>query len=163
MKPSYRSILVLTATITGVSLYAYLGPDPKEKKAEEQLEAVVATSAINKLDGPAIDQSTGLPVLKMGNNELVFTADIREAVAAQLMDHLSATGFLKNASSHKMVLGREPNNYIIFFTTSNSEVVEEHTATLKKLLPQLSSNIFNHQPVVIKMINEKKEVQKVIM
>ncbi len=163
MKPSYRSILVLSATITGVSLYAYLGPDPKEKNAEQQLEAVVATSSVNKIYKRAIDPSTGLPVLKIGGNELVFTAEIQEGVASKLMEHLAATGFFKNASSFKMILGREPNSYIIFFTAKNSETDSDYHATLKKLLPQLSSTVFNHQPVVIKVINEKRDVQQVIM
>ena len=162
MKSSYRSILVLTATIMAVSLYAYLGPDPKEQEAEELLEAVVASS-VNKIENGSIDPSTGLPVLKIGGNELVFTADIPESVASKLMEHLVANGFLKNASSHKMILGREPNNYIIFFATKNSIVDTEYLGTLKKLLPQLSSSVFNHQPVVIKVINEKKDVQRVNM
>ncbi len=121
MKPTYRSILVLTATITAVSLYAYLGPDPKEKKAEEQLEAVVATASVHTIENGAIDQLSGLPILKMGTNELVYTADIREAVASKLMEQLVAAGFFGRASSHKMIVGREPNSYIIFFTLNISE------------------------------------------
>lgn len=163
MKQSYRTILLVTATIAAVSLYAFLGPDLQEKNAEKQLEAVVATASINKQDAGAIDQSTGLPVLKIAANELVFTSDIKEAVASKLMEQLVAAGFFSASSAHKMILGREPNNYIIFFSRKNSDTESEHPATLKKLLRQLSSSVFNHQPVVIKVINEKKEVVKVIM
>jgi hypothetical protein len=160
MKQSYRSILVLTATITAVSLYAFLGPDPHEKEAEKQLGAVVATASIKKQDA-VMDHSTGLSLLKNGNNELVFTSDIQEAVASKLMEQLVAAGFFNASSTHKMILGREPNNYIIFYSQNNRE--SESSATLKTLLGQLSASVFNHQPVVIKVINEQKEILQVII
>ena len=163
MKQYNRTILLLTATIAAVSLYAFLGPDPEEKNAEKQLETVVATASINKQDAGVIDQSTGLPVLKNAANELVFTSDIQEAVAMKLVEQLVAAGFFSASSAHKMILGREPNNYIIFFSQNNTDSESVHPATLKKLLRQLSSSVFNHQPVVIKVIDENKEILQVLM
>jgi hypothetical protein len=160
MKKHYRSILVITATIAAVSLYAFLGPDPGERDAEKQLETVVATASINKQAGAVIDQATGLPVIKVDGNELVFTNDIPETIAAKLMEQLSAAGFINTHSKHKMILGREPNNYIIFYSQN---AAGQHPAALKKLLRTVSSKVFNHQPVVVKVINERKEVVQVLM
>ena len=162
MKQSYRSLLVLVATIMGVSLYAFLGPDIKEKNAEKQLQAVVATAVVNNKETVGTDSSTGLPLLKHGQNELLFTSEIQETIAVKLVEQLVAAGFFSSASSHKMILGREPNNYIIFYTV-NSESGTDFLPMLKKMPEQLSSAVFNHQPVVMKLIDEEKNVLQVVM
>ena len=163
MKQYYRSILLLTGTIAAVSLYAFLGPDPKVSNMEKQLETVVAAATVAKQEVSISDKATGLRVLTNGGNEILFTADIQDVLASKLTEQLVSSAFFHATSQHKMMLGREPNSYILFYTLQSADTERHHPAELKKLLRTLSAAVFNHQPVVVKVINEQKEILQVIM
>ena len=162
MKQYYRSLLLLTGTVAAVSLYAFLGPDPKAGNAEKQLQTVVAAASVIQ-EAAVTDKTTGLRVLKNGSNEITFTSDIQDLLTLKLTEQLVSSGFFTTSSQHKMILGREPNNYILFYTLQASDTERHHPAALKKLIRILSAAVFNHQPVVVKVINEKKEVLQVII
>ena len=163
MKNSYRIALVLIGTITAFSLYAFWGTNHEEKKSAGNLQSLSSTALLNERAAPFVDGETGFPVLKYHHNSLIFTTDIPEAVAFTLSEQLTLSGFFTVSSARTMILGREPNNYILFYETEGMGAEKKNIEQLQGMLNLLSASVFNHQPLVIKVINKKKEILKVIV
>jgi len=106
------------------------------------------------------DSITGLRIMNSGSNTLMFTPDISQEVPYRLMEHLTSTAFFTHNSTKKMILGKEPYNYVMFYEVKNTDTIPYKI--LQVFISGISANVFNHQPLVLKMINEEREVVRIV-
>ena len=155
MKNLLRAGLLLVGVVSIISLYAFY---------ERREPGNIPSASVNPISIPIpdTDRETGMPVLRHHLNSLIYTRDIAENIATSIFDQLRDAAFFTRVSEWKIILGKEPNNYVLFFQSNNPVKDQEFISKLPALSLLLSAAVLNHQPLVIKIINAKNEIVKVV-
>ncbi|HUR11155.1 MAG TPA: hypothetical protein VM012_07285 [Flavitalea sp.] len=156
MKNLSRAVLLLIGIIPIVFLFAFL-----EAKSREKI--TISPSPQVRLRIVESDPETGLPVLRSHHNKLIHTRDISPLIVLAIVNQLEEAEIFMKESEVTVIAGKEPNNFVLFFQMNGVKRDEEIISKLPALAHALSANALNHQPVVIKVIDEKKEIVKVVM
>lgn len=160
MKYLTKSGLFLLCICIAYALFAFFDTE----KVTADNTSFPAVKNDNQATGDLVktetDRSTGFPVLMFYSNSILYTNDISKEQSGKLMEHFRETSFFTTASQNKVMIGKEPNNYVLFYQLNPKESIAY--VQLQAFAVSISTNVFNHQPLVVKVINTEKEVTRIV-
>ena len=159
MKYLVKSGLFLVCICIAYGLYAFFESekgDP-EKKTFLLVESGYEGQEFLKTQ---TDKSTGFPVLQYYSNSILYTNDISKVQSEKLFQHFRETSFFTKNSENQVSIGKEPNNYVLFYQQNKKDIIPY--VQLQAFAIGISTNVFNHQPLVVKVINTEKEVTRIV-
>lgn len=155
-----KSGLLLVCICLAYALFAFL--DEEQAETGRHTTSQVENANQGSVEDPKfeIDVSTGFAVLVYYSNSILFTTDITKDQSKKLFEHFTQTSFFTNTSVNRIIIGKEPNNFVLFYQPDKPGSIPY--LQLQAFAVGISVNVLNHQPLVVKLINEEKEVVRIV-